>query len=415
MTEEAPRLPGRAEALLAKLGESAGLVDSSEEELDARARRIDDRVTSVAIGSTDDALLEPPKLEKEAGEPAEDLAERKRSSQPREASATSLADLARSVARKPGRAESSSLVKQSLSVAALARANLPTSPRAPGPSSSASDGASPPAPPPPPSQQPAPARASVAAPARSALIPFFAGAAVAIAAAATVALALRPPVGDAPVKSAEQPRSAPAVVAAPAAQEPVAPAPAAPVEARALAEAPATPPATPAGAAPPGVVANERRLERATPVVSSPVAATKPAPAAAAPAPGARVASRKGSAPEERVVLEESEPPSPPHPGESALRPASGTTSTPDRPSAGAVQAALGTVLSAARACVAGAGTSSSASVVFSSSGSVARVSVSGPAAGTPAGGCIQSALSRARVAPFTQPTYVVSGISIRP
>lgn len=97
------------------------------------------------------------------------------------------------------------------------------------------------------------------------------------------------------------------------------------------------------------------------------------------------------------------------------LQPADATGSErPEAPSQGAVLAALGTVMGSARACVAGQDAPSRAVVVFGSSGQVQSVSVSGPAAGTPSEQCIVSALSGARVAPFSRPTFTASA-SIRP
>jgi hypothetical protein len=83
-------------------------------------------------------------------------------------------------------------------------------------------------------------------------------------------------------------------------------------------------------------------------------------------------------------------------------------------PSSGAVQAAVGSVLGNARVCVAGDREASRARVVFGSSGSVSQVTVTGPAAGTPAESCIKAALSKARVAPFQKANYSVD-TTIRP
>jgi hypothetical protein len=102
-------------------------------------------------------------------------------------------------------------------------------------------------------------------------------------------------------------------------------------------------------------------------------------------------------------------------PPDPALRPADSTGgAVPTKPSTGAVQAALGTVMSGARHCVAGEDAASSAVVVFSSDGHVQSVSVSGPAAGQPSGACIQAQLSRARVQPFAAASFSVSA-TVRP
>ena len=145
--------------------------------------------------------------------------------------------------------------------------------------------------------------------------------------------------------------------------------------------------------------------------------ATKPADAAhekpsaaAARTPTAGAASSGPNA--EKIVLED-EPEKAPAataapiekpvekalPPDPALRPADSTGgAVPTKPSTGAVQAALGAVMSGARHCVAGEDAASSAVVVFSSDGRVQSVSVSGPAAGQSSGACIQAQLSRARV-----------------
>ena len=85
-----------------------------------------------------------------------------------------------------------------------------------------------------------------------------------------------------------------------------------------------------------------------------------------------------------------------------------------DRPSTGAAQAAVGAVLGAARSCIAGQPQASSATIHFGSGGEVTGVSVNGPAQGTPAAPCIQSALQKARVQPFAAPTFSLA-VTIRP
>ena len=88
--------------------------------------------------------------------------------------------------------------------------------------------------------------------------------------------------------------------------------------------------------------------------------------------------------------------------------------SVPEAPSQGAIQGALGSVMGGAKACVAGQDGPSRANVVFGSNGRVKSVSISGPAAGTGAAGCIKSALSKASVGPFSRDSYAV-GVTIRP
>ncbi len=99
----------------------------------------------------------------------------------------------------------------------------------------------------------------------------------------------------------------------------------------------------------------------------------------------------------------------------SRMKPADSTSADlPEKPSSGAVQAAVASRLSAARSCVSGQKGPSSATVTWDSTGSVKSVSVSGPAAGTPAESCIKSALGAARVKPFSRPSYSVP-LTIRP
>jgi len=137
--------------------------------------------------------------------------------------------------------------------------------------------------------------------------------------------------------------------------------------------------------------------------------------AAKSPAPGA------GKVAAEKVVLEEDQKaaaktaPSAPRPGDAKLRPAElSSAAMTDRPSAGAAQAAVGAVLGAARACVAGHPQPSSAQLLFASDGTVQSVTVGGPAGGTAAAGCIESALKKARVQPFAASSFSL-GVTVRP
>lgn len=94
-------------------------------------------------------------------------------------------------------------------------------------------------------------------------------------------------------------------------------------------------------------------------------------------------------------------------------RPAAGDTpqfapgSVPQKPSQGAVVGALGAVLPAARNCIGPDDPISRATVTFSSNGTVQSVNVTGAAAGKPAGECIKGALSKAKLAPFAEATFV--------
>lgn len=86
----------------------------------------------------------------------------------------------------------------------------------------------------------------------------------------------------------------------------------------------------------------------------------------------------------------------------------------PEQPSQGSVQAALGSVMGSAKACVAGADDVSRAQITFSSTGQVSKVSVSGWAASNGQSSCVQSALKGANVGPFSKPSFSVSA-TIRP
>jgi hypothetical protein len=141
--------------------------------------------------------------------------------------------------------------------------------------------------------------------------------------------------------------------------------------------------------------------------------------------PGSKIArtprhrpSRAGSKPEAKAARPKGpQPQSAPAEGiaaEPPLKPADGRTGLPEKPSTGAVQAALGSVIGGARSCVSGQDRPSNATIVFGSDGRVQSVTVGGAAAGTPAAGCIRSALEKARVNPFAKPTFSAS-VTIRP
>jgi hypothetical protein len=88
--------------------------------------------------------------------------------------------------------------------------------------------------------------------------------------------------------------------------------------------------------------------------------------------------------------------------------------SVPLKPSQGAIQGALGAALPAARACLGPDDPISHATITFKSDGSVQTVAISGGAAGKPAEACIRSALLRARIPPFAQPTFTAP-TTVRP
>ena len=134
------------------------------------------------------------------------------------------------------------------------------------------------------------------------------------------------------------------------------------------------------------------------PVAAPPVAKAAPAPAAPEPT-GLAGAIKKavgptGPAPE----AEKAAPPPPPVRGD-----------IPELPAQGAIQGALGGPRAAAKNCIVGQEAPSRATIVFAPTGSVQTVTVSGPAAGTPAEACIKTALSKAAVGPFKHASFSVS------
>jgi len=134
--------------------------------------------------------------------------------------------------------------------------------------------------------------------------------------------------------------------------------------------------------------------------------------AAVASAAPARVGTGKPSLKSDRSATEPTDPGLPSDP---ALRPAdSRSGGLPAKPTTGAVQAALGSVMSGARHCVAGDDAPSRAVVVFGSDGRVQQVTVSGAAAGKSSASCIEAQLSRARVQPFGVSSFSVNA-TVRP
>jgi hypothetical protein len=103
----------------------------------------------------------------------------------------------------------------------------------------------------------------------------------------------------------------------------------------------------------------------------------------------------------------------PPHPSAPAelepdprLKPADGRQPLVDRPSQGALTAALDKVLPGARSCLAGGGSAAvPAEIIFGSDGSVLRVNLGPEVAPGPAR-CVRGALGRARVEPFSRPSW---------
>jgi len=154
------------------------------------------------------------------------------------------------------------------------------------------------------------------------------------------------------------------------------------------------------------------------PANPAPVAAAEPAPPPRAAPPPAPIAGPPGLAAAIQKAVGPETPAAAPQPAAVAApapaAPARPVTGVPEAPSLGAVRSALAAQLSQAKACIQGQDEPSRASLTFSSDGKVVSVSVSGPAAGTPAEECIKGALQRATVSPFSKPTFVV-GLTLRP
>jgi len=145
------------------------------------------------------------------------------------------------------------------------------------------------------------------------------------------------------------------------------------------------------------------RADKPAPVAATPAPEPKEAPApkqaAQADPPGLAGAIKKAVGPTEQAKDDTPAPAAAP-----AIR-----GDIPEAPPQGAIQGALGSIRGASRSCVAGQDSPSRATIIFASTGKVQSVSVSGPAAGTPAEGCIKSALSKANVGPFQRSSFPVS------
>ncbi|WP_438006725.1 hypothetical protein WME89_50585 [Sorangium sp. So ce321] len=265
---------------------------------------------------------------------------------------------------------------------------------------------------------------AVAAPAAEAAAKKRSGgmiAGVAIAAlglAAAVAVMVKTPKAPSQQETAAAPAAAPAPAAprddrpaepaAPVAAVPAAPAVSAeaeqqPVEAEKLAAAPRTA-AAPTGAGAPAPAAPEApAAQKAEP--QGKVAAAPTAPGKPGDLPSAMQAAVGDEAEKQPSVVSEA-----PVPASGPLR----AQNIPEQPSQGSVQAALGSVMGNARACVAGADDVSRAQITFSSTGQVSKVSVSGWAAANGQSSCVQSALKAANVGPFSKPSFSINA-SIRP
>ena len=104
----------------------------------------------------------------------------------------------------------------------------------------------------------------------------------------------------------------------------------------------------------------------------------------------------------------------PPAPREAAAASTNQGEGTPEQPSQTAVQSAIRSVFSAAKRCVAGADGESRAQIVFSSSGAVKEVRVTGWASENGASDCIRAALQAANVGAFSRPEFT-TGLTLRP
>lgn len=370
-----------------------------EPDWEALAERIDGALG--AAGTTDDALLLPP-LPESTEDGQEPLAAPAPPGEP-----TSLAELARAAVARRGAKEAVDLAKESLAIASQGRGAEPAVPAAPAPTIvvDREDSTFPSA-----RRKRAVERAAAERAALDTRGPWIGVAIAAVGLAAGFGLYLaskRTQIVEVPVVQTVAPAAATQNAAPPNAT----PAPEAPPRpAKVAAEAP--PDALPAepGAQPPAAANGALALGEKSAKPSAP----------AGPARGAAA----GNARPEKVVLEEAHPAkaatagAAPKPADSvALRPAelnSNGGGMADRPSTGAAQAAVGAVLGAARACIAGQPEASSATLTFGSSGEVTSVSVSGGAEGTPAAACIKGALGKARVQPFAAPSFSL-GVTVRP
>jgi hypothetical protein len=389
----------RAEAALA----AARL--AREPDWEALAERIEDALG--AAGASDDSLLLPP-LPESIEDGREELAPRAMSSATTSESATgpesqrggaSLAELARAAVARRSSKEAVSLARESLAIASQGRVQ-PEPPPVPVPATIVVESERRTVPP--------SRRQRDAFDARGPWIG-VAIATVGLAAGFGLYLASRSAptptnLTAAPVAAGAKPAttSAAAATTAPPPKLAATPEAAAPEAKATVTSAPVDPPA-PIEAVPAGALPHES------------LAARTGAPAAEPRASGARVRAEKVVLDDEPKAAATSTAAKPAASG--AMRPAELNTSSggiSDRPSTGAAQAAVGSVLGAARACVAGQPEASSATLVFGSSGEVKSVSVSGPAEGTPAAACIKAALGKARVQPFAAPTFSL-GVTVRP
>jgi hypothetical protein len=352
-----PVLPREAEELL----RSWPVPEKEDSRWEQNAESVMARVAMVRAGSTDRALLEPPL-------PA--------SSSPNGSSPISLADLARSVAAESAADDAKQLAQETLSAATRARVSAPQSS---DPEPELAPTAAP---------EPAPASPPIATPLRakrSFVAPMLATGLAVIGMAAAAVIVIRSQ------QQAAAPVAATPIIAPDRRDEP----------------SPAAVEPTPD----PQTVSPEELGQPEEKPLAAPKALA-PVAAGAAPVQPSKTVEKAEPTPTETAT-----PPSAPAKDESEaakMKPAAQPMDVPQQPSNGAAQAAVAQVIGSARACVAGHDAPSRATIVFGSNGRVQSVSISGPAAGTPAEACIRAALSGARVEPFAKPTFSV-GATVRP
>jgi len=386
--EELERLPEPMESML----ESWPVPERDDDFWEESAKAIEARLDGAkAEAEAHAALLDAPLPESDEDEVAAPSSEPPVS----EAPPKSLLELARGLQAEEAKSDASDIAKESLSLArasvpdieGIARASAPPPPR---------DSVAPPSQAAAPSQAPSQAAPVVdlerARAERSSTGPLLMAivAVVGLAAAAIIV-----------VRARSQ------------AEAPVAMAPAA-ATATALASATPTATAEKVAANDPDIFSIEDLAGKKATGAGAPPAlgkgsegAPQTSRAGATEAPAATAEAKPAEAPKVEAKKEKDEP-------DLKLKPAATASDVPDKPSTGAVQAAIGQVLGGARACVAGQDGPSRATVTFGSDGRVQSVSVSGPAAGTPSEACIRAALSKARVQPFARPTFSV-GATVRP
>lgn len=386
-----PRLSDAAERLLQDWPDSErGALDWEQV-----SEHIVARVRSTEVGSTDGALLEPP-LQRAADEPASD-GEQKEKPAPISDEPPRLAEIARAAVAEDSEALSK-MAKEGLTLAAQSRSASRSTPQpatartvkheggVARKSVSGFDGPRVVS-----AQAPADARASSTPRSTRSTILISLASALAAAAAVTIYFSVqRPPDGPAASSAAEESTAEVRSGKAASAGRPgSAAAPQASIEASKVVRLGDLQPAEEATAEP-----SEALAARSAPSAKPALTLLKRDTSAAS-----------GAASTPHAKAPAAEPP---------MRPAAQDTALSDKPSIGALQAALGTVIPAASACLAGQQEGVKTSVTFGSDGRVQSVAFSDGELGAGAKTCIRNALAGARVAPFAQPSFGVS-ITIRP